>query len=199
MRLVQCVLSHLEVSLISLLVCLLIGIPLGIICSRSKALAQIVLSLANFMKVIPSLAIMITLLPIVGAGMKTAVIALILLGLPPIMVNTCLGIRNIDPHIIEAAQGIGMDRRTILFKIQIPLSFPMMLTGIRTSAVMLVACATLAYYIGGGGLGSAIHYGIAMHIMPILILSSIGVAVMTAGIDLIFARLQKRVDKKYSI
>ena len=122
-RFIQCIVSHIEISLITLLICLIIGIPLGILCGKNKYLAKIILSVTNFLKVVPSLAVMIILLPILGAGPQTAAVVLTILGLPPIMVNTCLGIRNIEPKIIEAAEGIGMDKRTILRKIQIPKNY----------------------------------------------------------------------------
>ena len=198
-RLVKGIVSHIEISLIVLAVCLIVGVPLGIIAARNKMTTQIVLGIANVMKVIPSLAVMLILIPITGAGIVPAVFALTLLGLPPIMVNTCLGIRNVDPHITEAAAGIGMDPRTVLFKIQIPLSIPMMMTGIRTSAVSIVACTTIAYYVGAGGLGTLISYGLTMHINPLLITGALLVALMTAFVDRLFAFLQEKVNNKYSI
>ena len=166
-RLTNGLVSHIEISLIVLVICLIIGVPLGILAARNK--------------IVP------------------AVFALTLLGLPPIMVNTCLGIRNVDPHITEAAAGIGMDPRTVLFKIQIPLSIPMMMTGIRTSAVSIVACTTIAYYVGAGGLGTLISYGLTMHINPLLITGALLVALMTAFVDRLFAFLQEKVNNKYSI
>ena len=198
-RLINGFISHIEISIIVLAICLVIGVPLGIFAAKNKVTTQIVLGTANLMKVIPSLAIMVMLVSITGAGMIPAICALVLLGLPPIMVNTCLGIRNVDPHTIEAARGIGMDSRMVLYKIQIPLSFPMMMTGIRTSAVMIVACTTMAYYAGGGGLGTSIAYGLSMHINPLLLTGSLLVAGITAIVDQLFARLQERVNKKYSM
>lgn len=198
-RLIQCVVKHVEVSIITFCICALIGIPLGIICAKKEKLGKIFLTLSNFMKVIPTLAIMLILLPYLGAGMQTAVIVLTVLGLPPILVNTCLGLKNVDSRTLEAAVGMGMTDREVLFKVQLPLAFPMMLTGLRTSGIQIVACATLAYYVGGGGLGAAIGYGLSMHLMPLLILASLLVALMTALLDLAFSFLQKRVDAKYSI
>ena len=198
-RLTNGLVSHIEISLIVLVICLIIGVPLGILAARNKMTTQIVLGIANVMKVIPSLAVMLILIPITGAGIVPAVFALTLLGLPPIMVNTCLGIRNVDPHITEAAAGIGMDPRTVLFKIQIPLSIPMMMTGIRTSAVSIVACTTIASYVGAGGLGTLITYGLRQHINPLLLTGSLLVALMTAFVDRLFAFLQEKVNNKYSI
>lgn len=198
-RFVQAIISHLQVSAIAFLLCMIIGVPLGIICANSPKAAKYLMTFANFMKVIPSLAIMILLLPVFGAGATTPIIVFTILGLPPIMVNTCLGIRNIDPKTIEAARGIGMDHRTILYHIQIPLALPMILTGVRTSGIQVIACATLAYYIGGGGMGSAISYGFMMHLNELLVISSITVAGMTAILDLLFAMLQRWADAKYSV
>ena len=198
-RFINSIISHIEISLIVLGFCLIIGIPLGILAARNKVTTQIILGLANIMKVIPSLAIMLMLIPITGAGKFPAAFALILLGLPPTMVNTCLGIRNIEPSIIEAARGIGMDSRTLLYKIKIPLSFPMMMTGIRTSAVQIVSCTTMAYYAGGGGLGTLISTGLTQHIYPLLITGALLVAVMTALVDQLFSYLQQRVNRKYSV
>lgn len=126
---IAAIVSHIQVSLISFAICLAIGIPLGLVCAKSQRMSQWVMNFAQFMKIIPTLAIMILLVPILGVGQKIPIIVLIISGLPPILVNTCLGIRNIEPKIIEAARGIGMDDMTILKKIQIPLALPMILVG----------------------------------------------------------------------
>lgn len=198
-RFIAAIISHIQISLIPFAICLLVGIPLGIVCARSKILSKWVMSLAQFMKVIPTLAIMILLLQVLGSGMTIPIIVLTILGLPPIMVNTCLGIRNIEPKVIEAAKGIGMDSVTILKKIQVPLALPMMLVGIRTTGVQIVSCATLAYYIGGGGMGAPIRYGLSMHLDELLVISSAVVAVMTAMLDFAFSNVQKWADAKYTV
>lgn len=198
-RFIAAIISHIQISLIPFAICLLVGIPLGIVCAKSKILSKWVMSLAQFMKVIPTLAIMILLLQVLGSGMTIPIIVLTILGLPPIMVNTCLGIRNIEPKVIEAAKGIGMDSVTILKKIQVPLALPMMLVGIRTTGVQIVSCATLAYYIGGGGMGAPIRYGLSMHLDELLVISSAVVAVMTAMLDFAFSNVQKWADAKYTV
>lgn len=198
-RLVQCIADHIKVSMIAFVLCVLIGIPLGFICARSKKLSRILLTFTNFMKVIPALAIMIVLLPYLGIGLKIALIALVILGLPPIMVNTCLGIRNIDSKYIEAASGMGMDDKEVLWKIQVPLALPMILTGLRTTGVQIIACATLAYYVGGGGLGLVITLGLRRHMIPLLITGSLLVAFLTAVLDFAFSVLQRRVNARFSI
>ena len=198
-RFIDAILGHIKISLIPFVICLVIGIPLGWLCARSRLVSKWIMSFAQFMKVIPTLAIMILLLQVLGSGITIPIIVLTILGLPPVMVNTCLGIRNIEPKTIEAARGIGMDNLTILRKIQIPLALPMILVGVRTTGVQIISCATLAYYIGGGGMGAPIRYGLSMHLNELLVISSAVVALMTAMLDLGFSAVQKWADEKYTV
>ncbi|WP_312884182.1 ABC transporter permease [Clostridium psychrophilum] len=125
--------------------------PLGILCYKCTKVSQPIMNLFNFFRIIPSLAVLVLVMPIIGTGFFPALLALVILAIPPILINTYLGINNIDGSI-ESAKGMGMDYKRMLRTIEIPLAMPLIITGVRTSAVEVIASATLASYIGAGGL-----------------------------------------------
>ena len=133
------------------------------------------MSCVNSLRVIPSLAILVIILPVFGTGFLPALVALTILACPPILINTYLGFRGIDPAVIEAARGMGMDERQILRKVEIPLAMPLVIAGSKT-AVEVVASATLAAFIGGGGLGTFIVNGLGMYNFPMLLVGAVPVA-----------------------
>ena len=153
-------LQHLEISLIAIVAALCIGLSLGILISSYRRSSSLVLGLTNFMYTIPSIALFGFLIPFSGIGDTTAIFALTVYALLPMVRNTYTGITGIDREIIEAARGMGSTPFQILYKIQIPLAFPVILSGLRNMVVMTIALAGIAAFIGAGGLGVAIYRGI---------------------------------------
>lgn len=149
----------------------------------------------NFLRIIPSLAILVLALPILGTGFTPALVALILLAVPPILINTYLGFKNIGPSIIESAEGMGMGYRELLFKIQLPLAMPLIITGVRTSSVEVIASATLASYIGTGGLGDFIFTGLSMNDYTMLLVGGISVAILSIIAEIILFFLQQGITR----
>ncbi len=180
---------HLELVAIALAVGIVVCVPLGVLTSRSRIASVTIINGFNALRVIPSLAILFVMLPITGLSLTSALIALTILALPPILINTDAAFRTIDPAIREAATGMGMSRGEVLRRIEFPLALPVMLAGIRIATVEVIASATLAAFIGGGGLGVFITRGFALYDPAILLVGAIPVAVLAffaeAGLGLL--------------
>ncbi|MFS8513870.1 MAG: ABC transporter permease [Planifilum fulgidum] len=192
---VEAVQDHLTLSFAALLIGLAICIPLGILCAKKQRIAGAVMSCVNSLRVIPSLAILVIILPVFGTGFLPALVALTILACPPILINTYLGFRGIDPAVIEAARGMGMDERQILRKVEIPLAMPLVIAGSKTAAVEVVASATLAAFIGGGGLGTFIVNGLGMYNFPMLLVGAVPVALLAILSEVCFAGIERLVTR----
>lgn len=186
---------HIYISITAIFISILIAVPLGIICAKFTKISQPVMNLFNFFRIIPSLAILVLVMPILGTGFFPALLALVILAIPPIIINTCLGIKNIDASILESAEGMGMDHKKMLFKIEIPLALPLIITGVRTSAVEVIASATLASYIGAGGLGDFIFTGLGMNDFRILLIGGGSVAVLSVISEMLLFMFQQSITK----
>jgi osmoprotectant transport system permease protein len=169
--------QHASLSAGALLVAALTCIPLGIWTSRARAGGSVV-SVVTAARVVPSLAVLTFMLPIYGVGFRSALVALILLACPPILINTDVALRGIDPAIREAALGMGMRRSQLLARVEYPLALPVVIAGLRTSTVEVIASATLAAFIGAGGLGTFILDGLANNDMRQLLLGGVTVALL---------------------
>lgn len=156
--------QHIKLVLVGSLFAVLIGVPIGILLTREfmKPLRKIVLALLGILQTIPSLAVLAMVMTWTGIGAKTAIIGLVVYSLLPIIRNTVAGIDNINPILIDAARGMGMTPVQTLFRVELPNAMYIILTGIRTSTVILVGTAALSFLVGGGGLGDLIFTGIAM-------------------------------------
>jgi osmoprotectant transport system permease protein len=188
-------LRHIEVSLIAVILSIVIAIPLGVLITRYRKLANIVINSANVGQTVPSLAILGMVIPVLGIGLKPAVFALVLRGVLPIINNTYSGIVNVDRSVIEAGRGMGMKNREILRFVELPLSFPVIMAGIRTATVLSISVATLAALIGAGGLGDLIFQGIVMADRNLLLAGSIPTAILAIGADLVLGWAEKRLKK----
>ena len=186
---------HIYISITAILISIIIAVPIGIICAKSTKLSQPIMNLFNFFRVIPSLAILVLVMPILGTGFFPALLALVVLAIPPILINTCLGIKNIDVSVLESAKGMGMNVKKMLFKIEIPLALPLIITGVRTSTVEVIASATLASYIGAGGLGDFIFTGLGMNDFRILIIGGASVALLSVIAEMLLFMFQQRITK----
>ena len=188
-------LRHIEVSLIAVMISVAIAIPLGILITRYRKMAHLVVNSANIGQTIPSLAILGMVIPVLGIGLKPAVFALVLRGVLPIINNTYSGITNVNFSIIEAGKGMGMRNRQILRLVELPLSFPVIMAGIRTATVLSISVATLAALIGAGGLGDLIFQGIVMADRNLLLAGSIPTALLAISADLLLGWLEKRLRR----
>ena len=176
----QELLNHIELVAITMAIAMLICIPLGIWTSRSRAVSLVAINTFNVLRVIPSLAILFIFITVPGFGMGTrsVLFALTVLALPPILINTDAGFRNIDAAVREAARGMGMSARQILWRVEFPLALPVLLTGLRIALVEVIASATLAAFIGGQGLGQFIILGFSLNKNDILLVGAIPVALL---------------------
>src|SRR5690606_8403159 len=143
--------EHLIMSATSILLAILIAVPLGILLTRFRKLAEWVIGIAAVIQTVPGLALLAFMVSLVGIGQNSAIIAFTLYALLPILRNTYAGILRVDPAIVEAGRGMGMTSRQILFKVELPLSLPIIMAGLRTASVFTVGSVTLATFIGAGG------------------------------------------------
>ena len=184
-------LDHLQLSGVALGFAILVCIPLGVWTARSRLASLAIMNLINGLRVLPSLAVLFLVVPYLGLSTFSAAVALILLAMPPVLINTDAAFRSIDPAVLEAARGMGMDPRQILFKIEFPLAVPIILTGVRTASVEVIASATLAAFVGSGGLGIYITRGFALFDYGILMVGAVPVALLTLLVEGILATIQR--------
>lgn len=189
-------LQHIGLTFISLLFAVIIGVPLGIFISRKRKFSAPVLGFTNILQTIPSIALLGFMIPLLGIGPVPAIVALFLYALLPIVRNTFTGITEVDKTVVESAKGMGMTSNQILRKVELPLSIPVILAGIRTATVINVGVATLASYIGAGGLGEFIFGGIALNNTNMILAGAIPAALLAIFFDFVLSRIQKINLKK---
>jgi len=188
--------EHLILVVISMAIASVLGVPLGLAIvghPRSRAVA---LAVASVLQTIPSLALFGFLIPlplIGGIGTHTAIVALVLYALLPILRNTYVGLTSVDPAILEAAEGMGMTERQILFRVRLPLASSFIMAGIRTAAVITIGVATIAAAIGAGGLGTFIFRGVAMVSDAVILAGAIPAAILALLADFLLGRLERRL------
>ena len=153
--------AHAEVVLVSLLIATAIAVTAGVLVYRRERAAEVVLAVTSTFLTIPSFALFGLLVPVLGLGWPPTVFALVMYALLPILRNTVVGLRSVDPAIAESAQGMGMDRRQRLLRIELPLAWPVILTGMRVSTLIIVGITAVAAFVNGPGLGSDIFQGIS--------------------------------------
>lgn len=187
---------HIQLSTLALVVAIAIAVPVGVILTRYRHAAFYVINAAALGRTIPGLAILALLLPIMGIGFWPALVALTLIAMPPILTNTYVGLTEVDEDSVEAARGMGMNTWELIRKIELPLVVPVVFTGIRTSAVQVFSSATLAAFIGGGGLGDFIMAGIAMNQNHLLLVGAIPVAVGALMTDWAFGGIERLLTPK---
>lgn len=162
-------LAFVQLCLVAMIVAVLIGIALGIAVWRTPIVAFIAVNLSGLMRAIPVIAFLIAAVPILKTGFTPAVVALIILGIPPVLLNTYTGLRSIDPATIDAARGMGMTGWQVMTRVQLPLVLPIIAAGVRTATVQIVATAPLGAFIGAGGYGDYIVDGFySLHTVEIL-------------------------------
>jgi osmoprotectant transport system permease protein len=183
--------EFLKICGVSIALAIIIGVVLGAAVSRNAFLAFLAVNLSGLMRAIPIIAVLIAFVPFFGIGFVPAVIALIVLGIPPILLNTYTGIRGVDAAIVDAAKGMGMTTWQIAARIQAPLVTPLVAAGIRTSAVQVIATATLAAFIGAGGYGDYIVDGLTVFNYTELIVGAVAVAILAILVEVLMSWLQR--------
>lgn len=185
--------EHIKLTAISVGLAILVGVPLGVLICYIKKLNKPVLAAANIVQAIPSMALLGFAIPFLGIGTLPAVVTVILYSLLPIIKNTYTGIGNIDPQTLEAARGIGLTKLQILTKVQIPLALPVIMAGVRISAVTAVGLMTMAAFIGAGGLGQLVFAGIRTVNNNQILAGAIPACILALLIDFIIAMVEKMV------
>ena len=188
--------EHLLLVLISMAIAVAISVPLGLALVSRPRLRSLALAIANIFQTIPSLALFGFLIPlpfIGGIGTRTAVIALVLYALLPILRNTYVGLTGIDPAILEAAEAMGMTETQILFRVRLPLATSFILAGVRTATVITIGIATIAAAIGAGGLGTFIFRGVAMVSNAVILAGAIPAALLALLADFLLGVLERRL------
>lgn len=186
--------EHLLLVGIALGISMSICIPLGVLTSRSAAVSTAVINFFNALRVVPSIAVLFLAIPFWGLSFTSAVIALTLLAFPPVLINTDAAYRTIDPAVRESAKGMGMTTGQILWRIETPLALPVIVAGIRTAAIEVIASATLAAFIGVGGLGLFVVRGFALFDIPILLVGAVPVALLALTAEISLAGMQRKLQ-----
>jgi osmoprotectant transport system permease protein len=186
-------LQHLWYSLLATVIAAAIALPIGIFIGHTGRGALVAVNLTNLGRAIPSLGIIILMFTLVGFGIVPVLVALVALAIPPIVTNSYIGIRSVDRDVREAAEGMGMRGRQVLWQVELPVAMPLIMAGIRTSAVQVVATATLAAFVGLGGLGRYLIDGLSQRDLPQVVGGAILVAVLSLATELVLGRVQTLV------
>ena len=188
--------THLTLVLIAMAIAVLIAVPLGMVIVQRPTLRNIALGIASVFQTIPSLALFGFLIPmpfIGGIGRRTAIVALVLYALLPILRNTYVGLTGIDAAVLQAAEAMGMTNTQILWRVRLPLALPVILAGIRTATIITIGVATIAAAIGAGGLGTFIFRGVAMVSNAVILAGAIPAALLAILADVLLAWLERRL------
>jgi len=185
--------EHLIISFLSILFGCIVAIPIGVYLAGNqiKWINSLVFALSNLLQTIPSLALLAILIPLIGVGMKPAIIALFLYSLMPIMRNTFTGFQAVNPHLIEAARGMGYSSIQRLVRIQLPLALPYIMSGVRVTTVYIISWATLATLIGAGGLGQLIVAGMGVNKKELIFTGAILAVILALIADFVLGALEK--------
>lgn len=193
-ELLQLTREHIVIVGVACFLATLMGVPLGVLITRRPTVRKVVLGFASVMQTVPSLALLGFLIPLPflgGIGARTAIVALVLYALLPIIRNTYTGIVSVDPAVIEAGRGMGMTNRQLLFMVQFPLAMGVILAGIRTAAVISVGIGTIAAVIGAGGLGVYIFRGVSMVNNQMILAGAIPAALLALSADFLLGRVER--------
>lgn len=189
--------EHLFISFISLSMGAIVAVPLGVLLSRTKKIASVVIGLTSLLQTVPSLAFLALMVPIFGVGKLPAVVALFIYSLLPILRNTYLGMKNVDSNIVDAAKGMGMTNFQLVIKVELPSALPTIMAGIKLSSVYVIAWATLASYIGAGGLGDFIFSGLNNYLPELIIGGTIPITLMALIVDFLFSKIEDKLTPIY--
>lgn len=184
--------EHLRLSAASMLVAMLIALPIGLLIGHTGRGGLVAVGIANLGRAVPSYALLLVFLPFFGLGDATAFPALVLLAIPPILVNAWTGLREVDRDLVEAARGMGMTELQLLLRVELPAAAPVIVAGLRIAAVAVVATATLAALVAGGGLGRYIADGFGLRREDRLVAGAILVALLALVVERTFTFVERR-------
>ncbi len=193
------VLEHLYMVVITIIVASAVGVPLGVLAYFHPKLKKPILSIIDVIQTIPALAVLGIIMIFLGAGKATTIVGLTFYSLLPIVNNTYVGLNSISPAIIEAAKGIGMNKRQRLRKVMLPLAIPMIVAGIKIALVTCVGTAVFAFYVGGGGLGSILTKGIRVQQMSYIIKGMSAIIIMALVLDKLISIIENKIQSKYKV
>jgi len=181
----QQLVQHLKLTVVSSLIIVAIAVPLGIVVTRGRArlVAPIVVAIANAGQAAPSIGLIVLLAIWLGFGFWTAVLALTLYGILPVLRNTITGLQGVDPTLVEAGRGIGMSALAVLLRIELPLALPVIMAGVRTALVLVVGTGALVTFIGAGGLGGALTSGIELFRYPAIVAAAVLIALLALVVE----------------
>ena len=185
--------EHLYISAIALALGIVIAVPLGIVLTRTPKVANVVISITSALQTVPSLALLALMIPFFGVGKLPAIIALFIYSLLPILRNTYIGMKGVDANYRDVAKGMGMTNFESIRMVELPLAMPTIMAGIRLAAVYVIAWATLASYIGAGGLGDMIFSGLNNYQPPLIFAGTIPVTILALVADFILGKLEQKL------
>lgn len=188
--------EHIFLSIVSLALGILVAVPLGILLSQTPRFANVFINIAGVLQTIPTLALLALMIPLLGVGKIPSIVALFIYSLLPILRNAYLGMVGVDPNVVDAAKGMGMTTGQVIRKVQVPLATPVIMAGIRLSAVYVIAWATLAAYIGGGGLGEFIFNGLQTFQRDLIFGGTIPVIIIAILTDILFGYIERKLSPK---
>jgi len=190
--------QHIYISAIALALGIIVAVPLGILLTRVKKIANVVMAIASMLQTIPAMALLALMIPFFGIGAIPAIIALFIYSLLPILRNTYLGMEDVEPALIDAAKGMGLTGWQSIIKVEVPMAAPVIMSGIRLSATYVIAWAALASYIGAGGLGDFIFNGLNLYRTDLILGGSIPVIILALIVDWLLGKLEAVVTPRTS-
>lgn len=186
--------EHLFMSASAILIAIVVGVPLAVWMTRNQRIAFVIQTTINAIQTIPTISLLLIIMIFLGLGYGTAIVALALYSLLPIVQNTYAGLENVDKNLTEAGTGMGMTKLQLLTKVKIPLALPIILTGIRVASVVSIGAATMATFVGAGGLGEMIMRGIVTTDDQKVLAGAIPAALLVILVDLILGKIEKRAN-----
>ncbi len=188
--------QQIYISAISLALGIIVAVPLSVILMKFPRIAKVVIALASMLQTIPALALLAMMIPFFGVGRVPAIVALFLYSLMPILRNTYVGLMDVNADTVDSARGLGMTEMQLILKVDIPLAMPVIMAGIRLSAIYVIAWATLASYIGAGGLGDFIFNGLSLYQPDLIFGGTIPVIILALLTDYLLGKLEKKITPK---
>lgn len=185
--------EHIAISAISLLLGVIVAVPLGILLTRTPKISGVIIGVASLLQTIPSLALLALMVPLLGVGKLPAIVALFIYSLLPILRNTFIGMDSVNADLKDAAKGMGMTNLQSIVMVEVPAALPTIMAGIKLSAVYVIAWATLASYIGGGGLGDLIFSGLNNYLPDLIIGGTIPVTILALLTDFLFSLVETKL------
>ena len=198
-RFIELLGQHIALVSISVVLAILVAVPLGVLATRNEQAKGYILGVGNVAQTIPTLAIIALVFPLLGIGFLPSLVGLFAYAILPILTNTITGLEGVEEGAVEAARGMGMTENEILRQIKLPLAIPVIFAGIRTSAVINVGTAYLAFFIGGGGLGVWVISGINLFNMPQVLAGAIPGALLAITMDTVFALIERQLGGEATI